>query len=248
MNLMEVITKFLASFKPVQPGPVEDMDLTPFPIGPDEMRERVIAAGCAPATAGVVASAYTRAFMRFGVSGSLTVAHVLANCAVESQNFTRVRENLNYRSAARIREIFGKNKGIYTLSGAQVEALVNNPEALANVVYADSNRSINHKLGNRNPGDGWKFHGWGWPQLTGRDVIKSFGRYVNMSTDEVLARTDPDINALAALWFATVYKRGFIEAAQSDNVLRTRQIWNGGETGLDEVRNKLNSIKRVMNL
>lgn len=248
MNLMEVITKFLASFKPVQPGPVETADSTPFVLSPDKMRECVEAAGCSPAMASVVASAFTKAFIRFNVVNSLPIAHILAHCSHESMAFTKQRENMSYRSAARIREIFGKNKGIYTLSGAQVEALVNNPEGLANVVYADSNRSINFKLGNRYPGDGYNFRAWGWSGLTGRDAIESFGRYVGMSADEVLSRSDPDINALSVLWFATVYKRGLIKAAQADNLLRTRQIWNGGEIGLDDVRNKLNSIKRVMNL
>lgn len=211
-----------------------------------EMRAWVIAAGCEPSAAQAVAIAFVAAFQRFGIVSHLVIAHVLAHCAHESGNFTKLREDLSYRSAARIREVFGGNRGIAALSNTEVEGLVRNPEALANIVYADANRSAPYKLGNWMPGDGYLCRGWGWPQLTGRDALEAFARYIGISFAEILQRTDADINALAALWFGTVYKKGFIAAAMADDLVRTTEIWNGGRNGFADRAEKLISIKRSM--
>ena len=198
----------------------------------------VIAAGCSVDRAQAVADAFAAAFARFGIDDRpLVQAHILANCAHESGNFTATRENLNYTSVVSIRQTFGRNAGISRLTDAELIGLVSNPVALANIVYADHWRSPDHKLGNVNADDGWRFRGWGWAQLTGRATMERFAATLGTASAETLAAmTDPAVFAHGAVWFAVVEKRGFVTAAERDDIVATRRAWNGGDIGLAQVR------------
>lgn len=228
------------------PASLPSDEAVDFPFTHAEMRDIVRAAGCGLDRVDVVAIAFTKAFIRFGVSNSLPIAHILAHCAHESGGFTYVRENLNYSSAARIRDVFRNNRGIAALTDSDLLGLVNNPVALANIVYADSNRREGYKLGNWMADDGWNFRGWGWAQLTGRSAMEAFAKYMGLRLSDVMERTDAEIFALSALWFALVEKKGFLPAAMDDDILKTTVIWNGGTNGLDDRRARLARIKLAM--
>jgi putative chitinase len=85
-------------------------------------------------------------------------AAFLAQCAVESQHFQRLSENLNY-SAAGLKAVFPR----YFPDDTLANLYAHQPEKIANFVYANI-------LGNGNEasGDGWKYRGRGLIQLTGR--------------------------------------------------------------------------------
>jgi len=103
----------------------------------------------------------------FGITTNLRLAHFLAQCALESVGFTATVENLNY-SAQRIPQVFGKYfKGIDPTSYAHT------PPKLANRGYA--NRMGN---GDEASGDGFKFRGRGYIQLTGKNNYTSFSQFV----------------------------------------------------------------------
>jgi len=105
--------------------------------------------------------------LKFGITSNLRLAHFLAQCALESMEFKATVENLNYR-AARLAQIFPKYfRGISTAPYA------NNPAKIANRVYA--NRMGN---GNEASGDGFKFRGRGYIQLTGRNNYTSFTGFI----------------------------------------------------------------------
>jgi putative chitinase len=82
-------------------------------------------------------------------------------------------------------------------TAADTQPYVNNPEALANKVYA--NRIGN---GDTASGDGWKYRGRGLIQLTGKDnyaaLTKALG--VDFVKDPDLVAT-PQYAALSAAWF-----------------------------------------------
>ena len=87
----------------------------------------------------------------------------------KSYDFNKT-ENLNYTTVKRLKEVFGptlKRAG-YTTDAKIKSSLLNNPEELANVVYADKNRDKSSKLGNTEDSDGYTFRGRGYIQLTGR--------------------------------------------------------------------------------
>jgi putative chitinase len=104
----------------------------------------------------------------FGITTNLRLAHFLAQCALESTGFTATVENLNYR-AARLMQVFPKY-----FRGVDTAAYANNPEKIGNRVYA--NRMGN---GDEASGNGFKFRGRGYIQLTGKDNYTSFSKFVS---------------------------------------------------------------------
>ncbi len=142
--------------------------------------------------AGVVAGALIAA----GLSAKAQ-ANILAQVESES-NFRPRSENLNYSTPEAIQKTFGKNR-IPTLEFAKT--LVNNPEALANHVYAKTD-------GNSQPGDGWKYRGRGFLQHTGKNQYEAIKKYtgIDVVTNPDLLN-DPVVAAKAIPWFFLEYKR-----------------------------------------
>ena len=103
----------------------------------------------------------------FGITTNLRLAHFLAQCALESTGFTATVENLNY-SAQRLLQVFPKY-----FRGVDPNAYARNPEKIGNRVYA--NRMGN---GDEASGDGFKFRGRGYIQLTGKNNYTSFSKFV----------------------------------------------------------------------
>lgn len=98
----------------------------------------------------------------------------LGQIYVETGGFTTMEENLNYRDAARLDAIFSAVKGT-----ADAQALIaKGPQAIANRVYA--NRIGN---GDEASGDGWRYRGSGYKQLTGRANYRSIGQSIAMDLE-----------------------------------------------------------------
>jgi len=103
----------------------------------------------------------------FGITTNLRLAHFLAQCALESTGFTATLENLSY-SAQRLLQVFPKY-----FRGVDPNDYARNPEKIGNRVYA--NRMGN---GDEASGDGFKFRGRGYIQLTGKNNYTSFSKFV----------------------------------------------------------------------
>jgi putative chitinase len=101
---------------------------------------------------------------KFGITTSLRLAHFLAQCGHESGGFRAVQENLNY-GAKGLLGIFSK----YFKTIDKANAYQRNPEKIANLVYG--NRMGN---GPEASGEGWKYRGRGYIQLTGKENYKAF--------------------------------------------------------------------------
>jgi putative chitinase len=161
---------------------------------------------------------------KFQINTPLRLAHFLAQCGHESGGFRVTQENLNY-SAKGLMGIFKK----YFPTEAIANAYQRNPQKIANKVYA--NRMSN---GDEASGDGFKFRGRGYIQLTGRANYTEFGK----SIGEDIA-SNPDIVSgkhalLSAAWFWS--KNGLNKMADggaSDAVVTsiTKRV-NGGTIGL----------------
>jgi putative chitinase len=96
------------------------------------------------------------------------MAYALATALGETRMDYTKTENMNY-SAERIRQVWPRR--FPTLAAAQPFA--RNPEGLANHVYGG-------RLGNTQPGDGWRFRGHGLVQVTGRDNFEKVGRLLRL--------------------------------------------------------------------
>lgn len=103
---------------------------------------------------------------------------MLANMHRETGGFSAVEENMNYSSAARIKEIYGKTISKW---GGNVNSLVKNPQALANVVMDD--RINNKGLGNTKDGDGYRYRGRGLLQITGRAMYRQVGEKMGVDLE-----------------------------------------------------------------
>lgn len=162
---------------------------------------------------------------KFAINTPLRLSHFLAQTGHESGGFKITKENLNY-SSDRLQVIFKK---YFTAESAKEYA--RKPEKIANIVYA--NRMGN---GNQASGDGFKFCGRGYIQLTGRDNYTAFDKSVE---DDILAM--PELVAtkyplLSAAWFWS--KNGLSAIADTgageDTITKITKKVNGGTIGLTD--------------
>jgi putative chitinase len=175
---------------------------------------------------------------KFEINTPLRLAHFLAQCGHESGGFKAVSENLNY-GAAGLQSIFKK---YFTAESAK--EFERKPERIANIVYA--NRMGN---GNQASGEGYKFRGRGYIQLTGKDNYSAFDKTVE---DDILA--SPDLVAtkyplLSAAWF--FHKNGLHkiadEGATDAVVTKVTKRVNGGTIGLPDRIKHFNEYNNLLN-
>ena len=164
-----------------------------------------------------------RAMDFYKISTPLQQAAFLAQCAHESREFTATEENLNY-SADRLLKVFPK----YFKSLEQATLYARNPRAIASYVYA--NRMGN---GAESSGDGFRYRGRGYIQLTGHD---NYMQYAAASATDALNNpslvSDPDGAALSAGWFWS--KNGLNQLADKEDMIGITKRINGGLNGLQE--------------
>lgn len=106
------------------------------------------------------------------IDSELRITHFIAQARHETGPSLAFRENLNYSENGLFKSQFSYYKG--KIERCKRDAY--NEEAIANNAYADINRSPGYRLGNTQPGDGWRYRGRGLKQLTGRDNYKNFTR------------------------------------------------------------------------
>ncbi len=161
---------------------------------------------------------------KFAINTPLRVAHFLAQCGHESGGFRVTQENLNY-SAKGLNGIFRK----YFPTEAAAAAYARNPQKIANKVYA--NRMAN---GSEASGDGYKFRGRGYIQLTGRDNYTQFGKAIGVDIPNNPDLVSSKYALASAAWFWS--KNGLNKLADggaTDTVVTsiTKRV-NGGTIGL----------------
>lgn len=147
------------------------------------------------------------------------LARLLANMHHETMGFTKFVENMNY-SAKRLTQVWPSR--FPTLASAQPYA--DNPQALANKVYA--NRMGN---GSAASGDGWNFRGGGGLHHTGRAEYDRIQKTHGFSPDAVRDPSNEAIIFAAARSYFT--SRNVVAPARArDDETVTRRI-NGGLIG-----------------
>ncbi len=182
---------------------------------------------------------------KFGIDNPLRLSHFLSQCAHESGNFKLVRENLNY-SADGLLNIFGKyfkKADGKTPDKELANKYARQPEKIANRVYA--NRMGN---GDEASGDGWKYKGAGYIQLTGRDNYAAFDKFVD---DDIMA--NPDLVATkypltsAAFFFHKNKLWDICDKGHShDVVLAVTKRVNGGTHGLSDRQEKFDLFHNTL--
>jgi putative chitinase len=166
-----------------------------------------------------------KALPKYDITTPERIAGFISQCAHESMDFNAMSENLNYREET-LNKVFPRYFGPGKRNAAEY---AKNPEKIANYVYMDEFRTS--KLGNVQPGDGWRFRGRGLKQLTGRDNYTRFARDYDMTAEEAAVWVETKEGALAsALWFWNTNKLNAVADTGSVPAL-TKKI-NGGDIGL----------------
>jgi len=175
---------------------------------------------------------------KFKIDTPARLSHFLSQCAHESGNFKFVKENLNY-SAKGLMSVFKK----YFPNETLAKQFERKPNAIANRVYA--NRMGN---GDFNSGDGSKFKGRGYIQLTGKDNYSAFDKVVEENILE-----DPDLVAtkyplLSAAWFFEKNNLFKIcdKGATPEVVLELTKRINGGTHGLIDRQKKFDAFYKLL--
>jgi putative chitinase len=157
----------------------------------------------------------------------LRLYNFLGQVAEETGGFSSLVESTTYSSPERLVKLFSN---VHGLDHAK-RLIAEGPQATANTIYAG-------KLGNGDPasGDGWRFRGRGFLQITGRQNYRDIGRLIGLDLEEnpeQLAQPAPAARAAALFWL----KRNINTPADVDDVGMVTQLVNGGaRQGLTERR------------
>jgi putative chitinase len=163
---------------------------------------------------------------KFNITTPLRLAHFLAQCGHESGGFKAIQENLNY-SASGLKGIFSK----YFKEAGLAESYQRNPQKIASRVYGG-------RMGNgpESTGDGYKFRGRGYIQLTGKQNYTNFAKFIGEDTV-----ANPDLVATkyplaSAAFFFDSNKLWSICDKGADNatVTAVTKRVNGGTIGLPD--------------
>ncbi len=182
------------------------------------------------------------AFVSFGeealkssgiLDGAMRLQYFLAQLGHESNGLTNREENLNY-SASRLMEIWPGRFPTREIA----EQYDRNPEKLANFVYGG-------RMGNVNPGDGYRYRGRGYIQLTGRETYREVGRIAGLDLEghpELASKPENAVRIACAYW---TWKGLNAACDVADFTGVTKKI-NGGTNGLEDRLDWLKKVKSVV--
>ncbi len=163
-----------------------------------------------------------------GIDTPKALANFMAQVEHESGGFQRLEEGFRYTRG--IEQITSKVKsalreGPEALEAARQEALRNQPEKLAELMYGG-------RMGNDQPGDGYRYRGRGYIQLTGKDIYAEAGRDLELDllNDPGLA-AKPEHAEKIAIW----YWQKKVPARAQGNVKAATKAINGGYNGLADL-------------
>lgn len=187
-----------------------------------------------------LADAFNETFERFGILTPLQQASWIGQCGHECGNFKIMEENLNYRAATLLKLFPQTPKRQWGFTPESAAEYEKQPRKIANRIYSN-------RMGNRDEasGDGWRFRGSGFLQLTGHSNFYHAGQAlgVDFVMEPELVRT-PKYAAQTAGWFWQTHKLNQC-ADGRDFVTMTKKI-NGGTIGLDDRIKHINQALAVL--
>jgi len=154
------------------------------------------------------------------------IAAFIAQCAHESNNFTAIQENLNYKAAS-LRALFKKYFPTDELA-AEYASKPNKQQAIANRIYAS-------RMGNGDEasGDGYKYRGRGLIQLTGKSNYQNFADSIEVTPEEAAEYMATfEGAAQSACWFWET--NNLNKWADVGDIEKMTKVINGGTIGLED--------------
>jgi putative chitinase len=183
---------------------------------------------------------FNETFERFGIVTPAQQASWIGQCGHECGNFRIMEENLNYR-APTLLKLFPQNpKRVWGFTPESAAAYEKQPQKIANRIYGN-------RMGNRDEasGDGFRFRGSGFLQLTGMNNFYHAGQAlgVDFIMQPELVRT-PMYAAQTAGWFWQTHRLN--QYADSGDILTMTKRINGGTIGLEDRKKHIEHALHVL--
>lgn len=180
------------------------------------------------------------AMTRCDIDSPVRMAAFLAQIGHESAGLTVVVENLNYSAeglAATWPKRFMGNNG---KPNDQARFLARKPAEIANVVYAHRNGN-----GNESSGDGWRYRGRGYLQVTGRYnyQLTSNALGVDFVADPASLELPQYATASAALYW---YRNSLNDLADAGKFEQITRAINGGWNGMPDRKERWAKAREVL--
>jgi putative chitinase len=177
---------------------------------------------------------------RFGINESVErLAPFLANVAHESGELKIDVENTNY-SHSRAAQIWPSRYS----SAAAVRAKFGSAPGWQMGLF---NETYGNRMGNgpAHTGDGYKYRGRGWPQLTGKDGYRNVGSIIGIDLvadpDKVVA-TGNRLLVAAGFWSW----KNLNQVADRNDFSTLVRRWNGGHIGMADRKKYLARAQKVL--
>jgi len=208
-------------------------------------------------------------YVKYKLDTRHRLEHFFGQCVVEvGSSFHELTESLNYSAKGLMSFSYFKNHPDEAEQYGRKEKFEGkkkiitqkaNQEIIANIVYADENRSERLKLGNTQEGDGWKYRGRGMIQITGREIYTDFNTFaheVKLVGDEISFVDNPELVAenktyafvsAAFFWiykYKMVYKIADESKADSENEDVVNKVTSIVNNKADRQK-RINSYKRI---
>jgi len=197
----------------------------------------------APGTLDEYAAAFRAAdvndiLAKYKISNSgLRLAHFFAQMLEETGGFRIQIESLRY-SPSRLMAVWPHR--FPTIEIAQQYAY--NEEKLGNFVYGG-------RMGNVNPGDGFRYRGRGLLQITGRSAYAKYGQQIGIDLEgnpDLAFHRDHCFEIAAAEWAASGNGgKTCNQLADRDDIVGVTWAINGGQTGIEDRRFWLTKTKAI---
>jgi putative chitinase len=187
-----------------------------------------------------LADYFNETFDRFDISTPARQACWIGQCGHECGNFRIMEENLNYRAATLLKLFPRTPKRAWGFTPEEAAAYEKQPQRIANRIYSN-------RMGNRDEasGDGFRFRGAGFLQLTGHSnfwhASQALGEDFVMQPE--LVRT-PKYAAMTAGWFWQTHRLN--QYADSGDYLTLTKKINGGTIGLEDRKKHINHALNVL--
>ena len=160
-----------------------------------------------------------------GIDSKVELANFMAQVGHESGGMTRLEESFRYTKGIwQIPVRSAMREGKESLEEARLEALQGKPEKLGELMYGG-------RMGNDEPGDGYKFHGRGYMQLTGKDNYRAAGEALGL---DLVKHPELAAESENAAKIATWYWNTRVPQSARDDVTKATHAINGGENGLPD--------------
>ena len=177
---------------------------------------------------------------KYGITKNKFIfSHFWAHVIHETQHLQKQYENLNYSAQGLVNTWPSRFKP----KGPHDPFLyAKNPVKIANLVYGG-------RMGNDKVGDGWKFRGRGFVNLTGKDMYRTISQSLKKTyKDFPDIVEDPELvlkKEYAVLIACEFYNsKGCPALALKDDIVAETKLLNGGSNGLKERENLLSIIKK----